>query len=51
MEPAEKRMFLWILNSGIRPSEAARRIAVNCDDVSPTTVGTEEEGKPAPWEG
>ena len=27
MEPAEKRMFLPILNSGIRPFEVARRIA------------------------
>ena len=40
---AEKRMLLPMLNSGSRPSEAARRIAVERNDVSPTTVDREEE--------
>ena len=40
---AEKRVLLPMLNSGSRPSEAARRIAVERNDVSPTTVDREEE--------
>lgn len=40
---AEKRMLLPMLNSGPRPSEAARRIAAKRNNVSPTTVDREEE--------
>ena len=43
MELAKKRMFLWMLNSGIRPSEAARRVAVECGGVNPMTVDREEK--------
>ena len=42
MELAKKRMFLWMLNSGIRPSEAARRVVVECGGVNPMTVDREE---------
>ena len=43
MEPVGKRTFLRMLYSGVRPSEAARRIAAERGDVSPMTVDREEE--------
>ena len=53
MELAKKRMFLWMLNSGIRPSEAARsrRVAVECGSVNPMTVDREEKEEAAVREG
>ena len=43
MEPADKKTFLRMLNLGVRPSEAARIIAAEHDDVSPTTMDREQE--------
>ena len=51
MELAKKRMFLWMLNSGIRPSEATRRVAVECGGVNPMTVDREEKEEAAVREG
>ena len=50
METVGKRMFLWMLYSGVRPSEVARRIAAERGDMSPTTVDREEEKEAAAGE-
>ena len=50
MEPVGKRTFLRMLYSGVRPSEAARRIAAERGDMSPTTVDREEEEEAAAGE-
>ena len=50
MEPDGKRTFLRMLYSGVRPSEAARRIAAESCDMSPTTVDREEEKEAAAGE-
>ena len=50
MEPDGKRTFLRMLYSGVRPSEAARRIAAESCDISPTTVDREEEKEAAAGE-
>ena len=42
MEPAGKRTFFRMLYSGVRLSEAARRIAAVRGDVSPMTVDREK---------
>jgi hypothetical protein len=47
MEPIGKRTFLRMFYWGVRPSEAARRIAAERGDVSPTTVDREKEEAPA----
>ena len=43
MEPVGKRTFLWMLYSGLRLFEAARRITAKRGDVSPMTMDREEE--------
>ena len=38
MKPAEKRMFLGMYNSGVRPSEAARRATVERGSLRPMAM-------------
>ena len=51
METVGKRTFLRMLYSDVRPSEAARRIAVEHGNVSPMTVDMEEEEEATAEEG